>query len=413
MHRTARTRQAVNAGRKRGAVLGVLVFLAMGLVPGFSLGCHAVLVLFAHMTGHPLAPGLLSGGLVAAGGMVGAITAASISIMAGWYGGGVLASVAATVGQLLHDHHEQQERARRGMRVLPHTRMAESAKEELRSRISFLRDCRGMVHSIVAVGSAAHGAETSGSDIDIVIICRKDGIEAVQSAVAGQELDEALGSGSGRALEITVIDPGEAEKLFGLGSPFSFALGRGVVLEDDGCLGSLLGRSFLAPGRKYALGALFQNIMVLYYGSFRSLHRSAKANNCSSECCRERRSGCAGIAAADVPVTVLMRMLYVTLPLRGCMPLTKQDVTAFTRMEYGDESAEAVQRAVELSRSDEKRIFYTDYLMFKRLAGMLYREVLAAVGTGRAVSRMLHDGACMAQGRYGQLKDRDLRRCVQ
>lgn len=413
MHRTARTRQAVNAGRKRGAVLGVLAFLALGLVPGFSLGSYAALILSAHITGHPLGPGWMTGSLAAAGGMVGVVTAASISVMAGWHGGGVFASAAATLGRFLHDHRERQARAGRGMRTLPHTRMAECTQAELRSRLSFLESCRGMVHSIVVVGSAAHGAEASGSDFDVVIICRKDGVEAVQSAVAGQELDEAMGPRGGRALEITVIGPGETEKLFELASPFSFALGRGVVLADDGYLGSLLGRSLRAPGRKYALAALFQNIMVLYYGSFRSLHRSAKTNNCSSECCRERRSGCTGIAAMDVPATVIMRMLYVTLPLRGCMPLTKQDVTEFARLEYGDESAEAVRRAVALSRSDEKRIYYSDYTLFKRIAGMLYREILAAVGNGRSVSRMLKDGAFMAQGRFGQLKDADLRRCVQ
>ncbi|MHB8845127.1 MAG: nucleotidyltransferase domain-containing protein [Nitrospirota bacterium] len=413
MHRTAQTRQAVNAGRKRGAVLGVLVFLALGLVSGFSLGSYAVLILSAHMTGQPLAPGWLSGSLAAAGGMVGVVTAATISITAGWFGGGVFAAVAVILGQFLHDRREERERAGRGMRMLPHGRMAERAQAELRARLSFLQNCRHMIHSIIVVGSAAHQSDASGSDVDIAILCRKDGLETVQSAVAGQELDEALAPRSGRALEITVIGPRETEELFELASPFSFALGRGVVLADDGHLGSLLGRAPRAPGRKYALTALFRNIMVLYYGSFRSLHRSAKANNCSSACCGERRSGCTGIAATDVPATVLMRMLYVTLPLRGCMPLTKQDVVAFTRMEYGDESAEAAQRAVALSRSGEERIYYSDYTMFKRLAGMLYREILAAAGTGRAVSRMLQDGACMAQARYGQLKDHDLRRCVQ
>jgi predicted nucleotidyltransferase len=413
MSTRARTRQAVNAGRKRGAVLGVLAFLAAGLVPGFSFGSYAALILSAHMTGHPPAPGWMAGSLAAAGGLVGAVTVAAISLIVCWYGGGACASAAGAVRQFLLDRREEQERARRGMRVAPHGRMAESAQEELRSRLSFLQDCRGMLHSIVVVGSAAHASSASGSDVDIVIICRKDGLETVQGAVAGQELDEAPGPRSGRALEFTVIGPAETERLFALASPFSFALGQGIVLDDDGYLGSLLARSRRAPGRKYALSALFQNIMVLYYGSFRSLHRNAKANNCSSECCRERRSGCEGIAAVDAPATVIMRMLYVTLPLRGCMPLTKQDVLAFTRLEYGDESAGAVLKAVALSRSDDKRIYYADYKMFKRLAGMLYREILAEVGTGRAVSRMLHDGACMAQGRYGQLKDRDLRRCVQ
>jgi predicted nucleotidyltransferase len=413
MQRTAQTRQAVVAGRKRGAVLGVFVFLVAAMVPGFSLGSYAALILYAQMTGHAADPGWMGGGLAAAGGMVGVVCAASISILGGWYGGGAFASVAGSLRQVLHDRREEQERSRKGMRILAHGRMAESTQAGIRSRLSFLQSFRDSIHSIAVVGSAAHGSNERGSDVDIVIVCKKDGLDAVLSAVAEREMDDALRGPVDRVLEFTVVSPSQTEKLFELASPFAFALCRGLVLDDDGYLASLADRHPRVPGRKYALTALYQSIMVPYYGSFRSLHRNAKGRSCSSECCRDRRSACEGIASADVPVSVIMGMLYVTLPLRGCMPLTKEDVIAFTRLVYGDESAEAVHIAVDLARNKGTPIYYTEYQQFKRFAGMLYREILGAVGTGRAVSRMLHDGASMVQGRYGQLKDRDLRRCVQ
>ena len=413
MQRTARTRQAVTAGRKRGAVLAALVFLIAGMVPGFSLGSYAALIFFVHLTGHSTDPGWMAGSLAAAGGMIGVVCAASITILGGWYGGGVSAAAAGSLRQVLQDRREQQERFRRGLTVLPHAALAGSLQEELSAQLSFLQCCRASIHTIAVVGSAAHGSNGRGSDVDIVIVCKKGRVEMVQSAVCERELNQALSGTADRVLEFTVIGPGETEKLFRLASPFAFALCRGLVLADDGYLGSLAGRYPLVPGRTYALTALYQSIMVPYYGSFRSLQRNAQGLTCSPECCRDRRSACEGIASADVPVSVIMRMLYVTLPLRGCMPLAKEDVITFSRRVYGVESAAAVQRAVSLSRSEEKRIYYTEYQQFKRLAGMLYREILGLVGTGRAVSRMLHDGASMAQERYGQLKDRDLRRCVQ
>jgi hypothetical protein len=262
------------------------------------------------------------------------------------------------------------------------------------------------------VGSAAHGSSARGSDIDIVVVCKKDGLEAVQSAVCEQEMD-ALRGPVDRVLDLTVVSPSQTQKLFELGSPFAFALCRGRVLDDDGYLSSLVARYPRVPGRKYALTTLYQSIMVPYYGSFRSLHRNAQTHNCSPECCKERRSGCQGFASTDVPASVIMRMLYVTLPLRGFMPLTKEDVIAFAGLVYGEESAEAVRSVVSMARTDGKRIYYYDYQQFKRLAGMLYREILSAVGIDSGVSRMLHDGASMVQGKYGQLKNSELRRCVQ
>lgn len=401
------------AGRRRGAVLGALVFPAAAMVPGFSLGCFAVLMLSARLAGHALVPGWIGTSLVAVGGLVGAVSAASICILAGWFGGGVIASVAGSFGQVFHDRREEQERTRRGMAVLPHARMAESARVGVRSRLSFLEPCRGAIHSIAIVGSAAHASNEDGSDVDIVIISKEDGLEAVLGAVAEQEMENALSRPGERGLEFTVLSPSQTEKLFKLASPFAYALCRGIVLEDDGCLAGLAARPPRAPGRKYALTTLYQSIMVPYYGSFRALQKNAKKKGCTAGCCADRGAECGGIGSTDMPATVIMRMLYVTLPLRSRMPLAKEDVIAFTEKVYGTGSAEAVRKAVSLTRNSARRITYAEYQQFKRLAGMLYREILGAVGIDRSVSSMLRDGASMMQGNYGALKDRDLRRCVQ
>jgi len=413
MNAAAKTRQAIAAGRRKGAVLGVLVFLVAGMGPGFSLGCYAALILLSHLSGHADAPGFLTGSLVAAGGMVGVVCAGSASILGGWIAGDLCASAAEFIRRALHFRAEQRERDGKGMTVLSHGRMSGDTEAEIRSRLSYLQAFRHSLHSIVVVGSAAHGARDSGSDIDIVVICKKKGFDSVQNAVCEQEMDEASSGRQDPVIEYTLLDPSQTQKLFKTASPFAYALRRGEVLEDDGYLENLTGgRHPRAPGRRYVLTALYENIIVPYYGSFHALEKNAKKNHCSRECCIER-AGCEGLAKGGIPARVIMRMLYVTLPLNGRMPLTKGDVIAFAAQVYGEESAETVRKAARMARNDKAPVYFTDYQQFKRLAGALYREILGFACIDKAVRRMLCDGASMVQGKSRQLKDANLRKCVQ
>ena len=213
-------------------------------------------------------------------------------------------------------------------------------------------------------------------------------------------------------MEYTLLRPAETRRLFLEASPFAYALRYGAVLQDDGFLTGLAAGSYpQAPGRTYLLRALYETILVPYYGSFRALQQSARKNRCSLVCC-ESRTDCPGLTPADTAARVILRMLYATLPARGYMPLTKRDVVVLTRRVYGDESAAAVQKAVELCRLAMPSVRYVDLVRFKRFAGARFREILATIGSTPALQSLLADGARMVQGRYGQVRDRNLRRCV-
>jgi predicted nucleotidyltransferase len=279
--------------------------------------------------------------------------------------------------------------------------------------LSFLQECRDSYHSIVVVGSAAHGAHDSGSDVDVVVICKKEGFETVQNAVCEKELNDAFGSRRDPATEYTLLNAPETQGLFRTASPFAYALRHGALLEDDGYLRNLAeGRHPRAPGRKYVLTALYESIIVPYYGSFRALEKNALMNRCTRECCADR-AWCGGLPHGGTPARVIMRMLYVTLPLKGCMPLTKGDVVFFAAQVYGEESGEIARTAADMARNDAAPVSFIDYQRFKRFAGTLFREILGVAGSGRAVRTMLRDGASMVQGKSWQVKDGNLRKCVQ
>lgn len=406
-----RTRQAVTDGRKRGAVIGVILFLMAGLGPGIWLGSYAALMLLAHLTGGTAVPGGLTNAAIAAGVLTGAVCAGAISITGGSLAGAALASGAALLRRSLRAWDEDRARRRKCVTVLPRAGLAADTESEIRARSSFLDGFRGSLHSVVVVGSAAHGALDAGSDYDLVLICRKTGFTAVQNAVFEQEISDALRCW-GRMMEYTLLLPVDARRLFRQASPFAYALRHGAVLYDDGFLcGLTAGRYDPSPGRKFCLTALYENIVIAYYGSFCAAEKDARTKGCSSACCRERPI-CPGLSPAELPAKVIMRMLYVTLPARGAMPLNKGDVVAFARRIYGEESAKVVVRAVALGRSGGESYRYSDHVRFKRLAGALFREILDIVGNTSSVRGLLADAASIVQGRYGQVKDRTLRACV-
>ena len=398
-------------GRKRGAVIGAVLFLAAALGPGISLGSYAALILLSHLTGGAVEPGGWTTAMIAAGALTGAVSAGAIGITAGSLTGAAAASGAGRLRSSLRSWDEDRVRRRKPVTVLPQGGMAADIEADVRSRITFLDGLRGSLRSIVVVGSAAHGWLDERSDRDVVLICRKEDLAAVQNALFEQELSDGMLRRECR-MEYTLLQQSDACRLFRQASPFAYALRYGAVLHDDGFLrGLLAGSSSPAPGRKYCFSALYENILVPYYGSFRAAERDARAKGCTADCCGGRPD-CPGLLPADMPATVIMRMLYVTLPVRGYIPLSKRDVILFVRRVYGTESTEIAERAASLSRNGGEPYRYDDHVRFRRLAGSLFREILSIVGSTGAVRGLLADAASIVQGRYGQVKDPALRACV-
>ena len=76
-------KEMVRMGTKIGAVLGGIVFLAFGLLPGFYFGSFGTLVVLNHLMGGTVEPSVLVRMIVAVGVMLGVTCIASVSIVVG------------------------------------------------------------------------------------------------------------------------------------------------------------------------------------------------------------------------------------------------------------------------------------------------------------------------------------------
>jgi hypothetical protein len=86
-------KEMVRMGTKFGAVLGGLVCLTFGLLPGFYFGSYGALVVLRHLMGGPVEPTVLVRMIVAVGIMLGIVCIASVSIVVGSIFGTVLGYV--------------------------------------------------------------------------------------------------------------------------------------------------------------------------------------------------------------------------------------------------------------------------------------------------------------------------------
>ncbi len=75
--------ETVRTGMKIGATIGGLVFLALGIVPGFYFGSYGTLVLLQKLMGGSVEPTLFVRAAVVMGIMVGIACAAAVSIVVG------------------------------------------------------------------------------------------------------------------------------------------------------------------------------------------------------------------------------------------------------------------------------------------------------------------------------------------
>jgi len=76
-------KEMVRMGTKIGAALGVVVFLAFGLLPGFYFGSFGSLVVLKHLMGGPVEPTVIVRMIIAVGIMLGITCTASVSIVIG------------------------------------------------------------------------------------------------------------------------------------------------------------------------------------------------------------------------------------------------------------------------------------------------------------------------------------------
>jgi hypothetical protein len=75
--------ETVKAGMKIGATIGGLVFLVLGIVPGFYFGSYGTLILLQRLMGGAVEPTLFVRAAVVMGIAVGIACAATVSIVVG------------------------------------------------------------------------------------------------------------------------------------------------------------------------------------------------------------------------------------------------------------------------------------------------------------------------------------------
>ncbi len=85
--------ETVKAGMKIGASIGGLVFVVLGIVPGFYFGSYGTLILLQKLMGGPVEPTLFVRAAVVMGIAVGIACAATVSIVVGGLLGTVMGFV--------------------------------------------------------------------------------------------------------------------------------------------------------------------------------------------------------------------------------------------------------------------------------------------------------------------------------
>jgi hypothetical protein len=75
--------ETVKTGMKIGATVGGLVFLILGIVPGFYFGSYGTLILLQKLMGGPVEPSLVVRAVIVMGIAVGIACAAAVSIVVG------------------------------------------------------------------------------------------------------------------------------------------------------------------------------------------------------------------------------------------------------------------------------------------------------------------------------------------
>ncbi len=278
--------------------------------------------------------------------------------------------------------------------------------------LSFFKSYHHLIHSLVLVGSTAYGAQTVNSDIDIVVITTARGHEKVCELLFEKEIEESLSSTEASKFEYTVLSCSQTEKLFQIASPFAYSICHGVVFQDDGYLTSLCKKRLpRLPEKEYYTTCLYENIATPYFGMLKKLQSETRKRGCSLSC-RRKDKGCGGLQPAHMFAKLILKMLYVTLPSRGMMPLTKGDVVAYAKKAYGRQGEKAAQQVVSLMRDKRSSFCFDEFRLLKKFAVQLFKEILSIVGFSVELREILVDAARIARGDHHLIHNPATKNCV-
>jgi hypothetical protein len=255
----------------------------------------------------------------------------------------------------------------------------------------------GQIHSIVLIGSHAVGTAEEGSDIDIVVVCRKDSCREIYDYLFDREAgsSEHKANKEGKP-QYVCFDEDKIQQVFDMGSPMAFAIKKSRVLKDDGFLENFLKRNHpQAPTREYYLFAL-DSLAWRYFHALNSFETEIREDHADDGLCM-KNGKCIGHIPADMLAAVIMRMLYITLPATGYMPYSKKDVRKFAEKVYGRHITEILDNVFNIHRHGVFSITLDEYRLLKPFAVKLFREVLRIVGLREDTLKILRKAAMVCR----------------
>ncbi|NOY65038.1 MAG: hypothetical protein GXO97_06565 [Nitrospirae bacterium] len=402
----------IRKGRNIGALAGGILYVLFGLIPALYLSSRATLILIPKLIGVSIQSEILVRILAITGTVLGLFLTGTVFIVLGAVTGTLISHGIYSAVQFWRSLRGEAAEERPILVINKRTPvLSEDIRREIERELEFLKPILKDLHSMVVIGSSAYGINEDNSDIDIVIIARKDGFERVRDMVFEHEIDLSL-KGDRKKKEFIVLGPDYTEEMFRLSSPFSFSIRYGVILKDDGYLKSLFKKYHPAlPERSYYFKAFYEYVAIQYYGSLTNLEKNIKGKGCSRECC-SRKADCSGLDNVEMFLKVILRMLYLTLPAKGYIPLTKKDLIQYVRNLYGREWALGIEEIVNLSRTSPQTLYYDQYIKLKPIATGLFRETIDILGKKAEVIKVLRDAASMVRGQYSKIEDRFFKECV-
>jgi len=272
---------------------------------------------------------------------------------------------------------------------------SDQARWAIREIKAFLDSYRKSIHSLVLFGSYALGNAGCHSDIDFLVLLKSgEKVRRIRRILFDFKLSLGNDNESQGPVEIQIVDFDEKgiEHVFELSTPLAHAARYGVVIHDDGWFKTLLSRPYPRwPTKEASLVAFTRWIVWMYYRCAIDLKREISADHGPEGLCT-RNGKCMGHFTGDILARVMSRMLYVTLPERGFLPLCKPEAVKMALEAYGQSAWRPVALAMNVLRKD-RAISYHEFRMMMPFARRLFRECLRICGPkdGRVIEALQHE----------------------
>ncbi|MBL7180624.1 MAG: nucleotidyltransferase domain-containing protein [Pseudomonadota bacterium] len=236
------------------------------------------------------------------------------------------------------------------------------------------------VHSLVMFGSYARGQAGHYSDVDFLVLLKKgEQLRKIKRILFDFTLKLNRKNTDPVKIQIVSFDEKQIEYLFELATPLAHAARHGVVIWDDGWFKTLLSRPYPKwPTREGAVEAFTRWIVWMYFRCAIDLKREMLRDHGPEGLCTQEKK-CMGHFSGDILARVISRMLYVTLPARGFLPLTKPEAIKMALEAYGRSACRPVALAMNVLRK-ERGISYHEFQVLFPFARRLFRECVRACG---------------------------------